>query len=250
MFESDVRQGIRSDATRIILTQPQDHPAGAVGSSGPEVVQVTSEGEEGEGEDRCPDTGLYTHACRCASCRPITIQPLEILLDSPTLHALIEKTKAMLEMLRYLEENHFILQSASAETGFVMTPPEVDQYVWTRCSGCGYPIITERGGEIEGLCTECTPIADSLRPESAEYYGDLFDYVSMMCSLGSDEGLVGAGCRGDLSFVKHFCRMHDIDFEAVKRRLYATGGHCDCEVLLNSSDNIPRFSRLPKLEEN
>ena len=70
------------------------------------------------------------------------------------------------------------------------------------------------------------------------YYGDLFAYLEKRCNLRQENGRDVWDCRNDLSFTKEFCDKYGLDFDGVRKRLEDTGGFCDCEVLMNSSETI------------
>lgn len=76
-------------------------------------------------------------------------------------------------------------------------------------------------------------------------YGDLFRFLEERISI--DVGTMRVeGCDNTLSLTKAFCEQHKLDFSKVHERLESTGGHCDCEVLLNSMENIPRDDIMPR----
>jgi hypothetical protein len=52
-------------------------------------------------------------------------------------------------------------------------------------------------------------------------------------------------CHHDLRFAKSFCNEHGVDWAQVKERLHATGGHCDCEIIWNTTR---RFSEADAAE--
>lgn len=81
-------------------------------------------------------------------------------------------------------------------------------------------------------------------------YGDLFDHLNEKVNFQeSDDPKVGFTwtCDGELTATKAFCKAHELDFDAVKERLGETGGYCDCEVLLNSTETIDVDEEMPSL---
>ena len=89
---------------------------------------------------------------------------------------------------------------------------------------------------------QCARHVMSLLPKT---YDDLFEYVALRCGLREENGKTVWGCGNDLTFTKEFCEENGLDFRKIKERLNDTGGYCDCEVLLNSMDTIPRSEKLP-----
>jgi tetratricopeptide (TPR) repeat protein len=72
-----------------------------------------------------------------------------------------------------------------------------------------------------------------------KHYGDLFAYLEKRCNLREENGRSVWDCKNDLSFTKELCDKYGLDFNVVKKRLEDTGGYCDCEVLMNSTESIP-----------
>ena len=89
---------------------------------------------------------------------------------------------------------------------------------------------------------QCARHVMSLLPKT---YNDLFEYVAIRCDLREENGKTVWECGNDLTFTKEFCEENGLAFEKIKERLNDTGGYCDCEVLLNSMDEIPRIDILP-----
>jgi len=54
-------------------------------------------------------------------------------------------------------------------------------------------------------------------------------------------------CNGTLEYTKLFCDQTGLDFEFISKRLYETGGFCDCEVLMNSTLSIDREKEMSRL---
>ena len=84
---------------------------------------------------------------------------------------------------------------------------------------------------------------------------DLFDFMEEKVDFRHKDGLpydpettdandITWTCNHDHTFVKEFCEQHNLNYEAVGERLRNTGGHCDCEVLLNSVEAIDEDSEL------
>lgn len=59
----------------------------------------------------------------------------------------------------------------------------------------------------------------------------LFDYVNERLEHDRE-------CSGTHKHVKEFCFTHNIDYDVVNKKLVSTGGHCDCEVIMNSRRKI------------
>lgn len=72
-------------------------------------------------------------------------------------------------------------------------------------------------------------------------YANLFGYLT---SLLKDEAM--GGCDHTLRFTKQFAETYKLSFEGLSRILEETGGHCDCEVLLNSAHLIPHDDVIGK----
>ena len=68
-------------------------------------------------------------------------------------------------------------------------------------------------------------------------YGHLYAYL--IDRLNNDL----ANCNCDLRYTREFCDSHGIDFDKFDNHLCQG---CDCEVLLNTADEIPSSKAIPK----
>jgi len=117
-------------------------------------------------------------------------------------------------------------------------------------NGFGVEIRLEKGKDDNEIAlawdnlVQCARHVMSLLPKT---YDDLFEYVATRCDLREENGKTVWECGNDLTFTKEFCEENGLAFEKIKERLNDTGGYCDCEVLLNSMDTIPRLDKLPSI---
>lgn len=73
---------------------------------------------------------------------------------------------------------------------------------------------------------------------------DLYKYLDgLMCGL-EDKG--GYPCDSTLRFTEQFCNENGVDFKRLKRVLEGIAC-CDCEVLMNATDEIMPGVPLPCL---
>jgi hypothetical protein len=78
-------------------------------------------------------------------------------------------------------------------------------------------------------------------------YGQFFDWLYKRCNFKGKGAKASWTCYHDLRFTKEFCSRHGLDFNKVEKELSNTGGYCDCEVILNSSDKIPDSKQMPRV---
>ncbi len=125
--------------------------------------------------------------------------------------------------------------------------PLVGGCYWIECQGCGYPLLLDIGDNPDDyLCKSCNDIITS-QADQPKYYNDLFRYIGMMFDFLEKGGRTLTESHG---FSKEFCEVYGLDFEAVKRRLEATGEYDDAEVLMNSHGRIPLLEELPLILDN
>ena len=75
-------------------------------------------------------------------------------------------------------------------------------------------------------------------------WGDLFEFI--------DKNLDMVPCKAgrNTPLVKLFCKKNNLDYHRIKLVLCEHGGHCDCEVLLNSQEKLWEGSKLWFLYSN
>lgn len=85
-------------------------------------------------------------------------------------------------------------------------------------------------------------------------YADLFRFVEKKVNIHEDEhGELQCSCHGGTSrpFLHEFFELNAIDVKTrrrILRLLIETQGHCDCEIILNSTEGFPSLNLLS--EEN
>jgi len=55
-------------------------------------------------------------------------------------------------------------------------------------------------------------------------------------------------CYNDHSFTRTFSKENGINFDELEPILEATGGYCDCEILLNTGMTVDHCSEIPLLK--
>jgi hypothetical protein len=75
-------------------------------------------------------------------------------------------------------------------------------------------------------------------------YGDLYSHLEKFITVDIAAMQVD-GCDCTLKYTQEFCEDHKLDFSEVQARVEAAGGYCDCEVLLNAREKIPKDEIIP-----
>jgi hypothetical protein len=205
--------------------------------------------EEGE---KCVDTGLLKRRCPCLECKRHFIELREMIASCRDIEAVNDRLETIHDLFTYLIKTAFEIEIDNETQCMQLIPPLIEGNYWTRCPGCGWPILIPHGEGPDGmLCEACLSIAEARSSEHLQpkYYDDLFEHIALCCNLREKDGKDVWDCKGNLAFTRGFCNTYGFDFDAVKARLNVTGGYCDCEVLLNSMDTIPLFDKLPPIRE-
>lgn len=74
-------------------------------------------------------------------------------------------------------------------------------------------------------------------------WGRLFEYLDEFFYEKYD-----VNCHHDYSYTRTFCKENGINFDELQPILEATGGHCDCEVYLNTSHTVDHCSEIPLIK--
>lgn len=74
------------------------------------------------------------------------------------------------------------------------------------------------------------------------FYGDLFTYLDNIIKFSK---MRVENCSCKLLETEKFCKEKNLDYIKIKKKLESTGGHCDCEVLLNSTEMINPNELMP-----
>ena len=77
-----------------------------------------------------------------------------------------------------------------------------------------------------------------MKPPKWIEWGELYEYLETYIKFGDGKSTpMSMTCKSDLHCVKDFCYNKKINFEKVKVVCEQFGGFCDCEVLLNVTDD-------------
>ncbi|MHA1927648.1 MAG: hypothetical protein ACTSV2_03600 [Candidatus Thorarchaeota archaeon] len=185
----------------------------------------------------CKNSGLETFICECQDCTGFNLDAAQLIAGND-IKEILEKIDKARWIFDYLLENSFEVQYDYEYNFFSFIPPPVaDGNYWVRCPGCFIPILLSPEDPPQGMCLLCAELIES-RSEDVKYYGDLFEYISVMFELKRN-------LTESLSYTHEFCEIHDLDYEAVKKRLNNTGGYDEGEVMMNSTESIPLFEKMP-----
>ena len=197
-------------------------------------------------EERCENTGKKKTLCRCFDCSPGSLSPSDFFTSCRTIGELLGRADDLTRYLEFLEESGFEVIASDSGDWFRLRDPLVGGCYYVECPGCHYPLLLDIGDDPDDfLCKRCHDIAAS-RADQPKYYDDLFQYIDTMFEMMSKGGRTMLESHG---FSKEFCVTHGFDFDAVRKRLEATGGYDDGEVMMNSVESIPLFEKLPWLLE-
>jgi hypothetical protein len=214
------------------------------------VVRLTESNPEEnneEQEETCSNTRHKKTYCECFDCRPGGFSLTDFFMDCRNIDEFTRRSWKLHRFLEFLETGGFEVEVKGEGDWVRIHDPIVGGCYWVECRGCGYPLLLDIGDDPDKfICGACHEIVKT-KADQPKYYSDLFEYIDMMFEFASKGG---RSLTESYGFSKEFCNVHGFDFEAVKRRLEATGGYNDGEVMMNSVENIPLFDELPvKLEE-
>lgn len=208
------------------------------------MTHAPSEEKQENEEEFCENTGEKKSYCRCFDCTPGSFSPKDFFTSCRNIEEVLAKAYDLLDYLEFLHTGSFEVEPSNDGEWFRLLDPLVGGCYFTECQGCHYPLLLDIGDDPDNfLCKSCHDIATS-RADQPKYYDDLFQYIDTMFEMLSKGGRILTENHG---FTKEFCETHGFDFDAMKRRLEATGGYDDGEVMMNSVGSIPLFEELPLL---